>query len=99
MKVPFAPTASEMANLAATLKPELTCDWLSPRGPSDGGIITSFARVPEGRSDALRVLAAEFTNSDEHRSAVVGTAFVVGAVWLDNRMANGYLDGVQASAS
>lgn len=98
-ETPLATNGFGHGELAAAVHPEVTCAWLSPRGPSDGGIITSIARVPAGQEKAITALAAQYTDAEQHRSAAVGSEFVVGTVWLDNRLADRYLEQVEAIAS
>lgn len=50
---PLQTTGFGDGELAAAVKPELTCAWLSHRGPSDGGIITSFARASQKDAQTL----------------------------------------------
>ena len=85
-------------DLASAVSPALTCAWVSPRGPSDGAIVTTFARVPSGQAAAVASLAEAYTDAASHRSAAAGDSIAVGTTWGDNVIPDGYLEAVQAIA-
>lgn len=84
--------------LSIAVSPALTCSWVSPRGAGDGGIVTSFARVEADQVATVTELSAAFSDRTQHRSAAVGEEVVVGTVWGDNTMPDGYLEAVEALA-
>ncbi|MEY9952564.1 hypothetical protein [Leifsonia sp. EB34] len=74
------------------------CAWVSPRGPSDGGVITTFARFDPTERASREALAAALRERSEHSSVVVGRTILVQTLWMDNGVPDGYLAGVERFA-
>lgn len=84
--------------LLADVEEKLECAWVSPRGPSDGGIITTFARFEPAQREAREARAAELRQAREHQSIVVGRTVLVETTWADNGVPDGYLASVERFA-
>ena len=84
--------------LLADVEAKLECAWVSPRGPGDGGIITTFARFDPAQREARAARAAELQQTIEHHSVIVGRTVLVETVWGDNGVPDGYLASVERFA-